>query len=54
MTMKVKIIKTFLSTAGNFNEGDMPELPEETAQHFIAAGLAKPEVKPEKKKKRGG
>jgi hypothetical protein len=49
--MKIKILKTFWSTVGNFNEGDEPELPEETARHLIAAGLAKPEIKPEKRKK---
>ncbi len=48
--MKVRILKCFRSTDGNFNEGDSPNLCERAANNLIAAKLAEKIEQPKKKR----
>jgi len=48
--MKVKIIKCFRSTEGNFEKDDEPNLCERAAKNLIAAKLAEKIEQPKKKR----
>ena len=50
--MKVKILKCFRSTDGNYEKGDEPNLCERAANNLIAAGLAEKIEQPKKKRGR--